>query len=490
MAVRDGSKDDGFRQVDLVATPGTGVVAGRSVELLTYNGAFPGPLMRFREGDRVRVLLTNLLGEPTNLHFHGLHIPPAADDPFRLVPDGDTIVYEFELLAGSAGTYWYHPHGHGEVSTQLFAGLAGPLIVDGDEGVTGLADAEEQIVVVKDLAIDGQRVSPHTADDWLNGKEGELILVNGELQPHLTVPSGRLRLRVINASNARYFLLGIEGHQLTVLGAGNGFAEEPSTVDTVLLSPAERTDVLVAFQGTSDFELVAHPYDRGADMSGMDNAEYARGMGTGMRGMDMGGMDDSERTGEVETKMSGMNMGGMGHMGARPRLGNRQPITLATFTATRSAPQLRLPEPLASFPPLYPTDAIGRRQIVLSEDMGRRPVRFLINGKAFEHGRIDFHSQRGSLEVWEVINDADMDHPFHLHSYPFIVLSRNGQREEIRMWRDTINTTPGGQVELLVPFHDFTGTTMYHCHIVEHEDRGMMALFEVDPLGATSTADR
>jgi FtsP/CotA-like multicopper oxidase with cupredoxin domain len=107
-------------EVDLVAAPTRTTVAGQSVKLLTYNDSFPGRLLRFREGDRVRVSLTNRLGEPTNLHLHGLRVPPDVDAPDRLVGDGETLGYEFELLPGSAGTYWYHPHAHGRVAEQLF----------------------------------------------------------------------------------------------------------------------------------------------------------------------------------------------------------------------------------------------------------------------------------------------------------------------------------------------------------------------------------
>jgi FtsP/CotA-like multicopper oxidase with cupredoxin domain len=241
---RCASRGDDVAEVELVAAPATRVVAGKRVDLLAYNGVFPGPLLRFREGDRVRIRFINRLGEPTNLHLHGLHIPPATDDPMRLVADGDTAVYEFELLPGSAGTYWYHPHGHGSVGPQLFAGLAGPMIVDGRDDPTELAIADERILVLKDLTIDGSSVSPHSADDWLNGKEGELVLVNGAHQPHIDTSSGVLRLRLVNACNARYLLLAVEGHPLTVLGAGTGFAETSRTVDTLLLAPGERADVL------------------------------------------------------------------------------------------------------------------------------------------------------------------------------------------------------------------------------------------------------
>jgi FtsP/CotA-like multicopper oxidase with cupredoxin domain len=415
--VKGASRGDSVAQVELVAAPATRVIAGRTVELLTYNGAFPGPLLRFREGDRVRILLTNRLGEATNLHLHGLHIPPAVDDYARMVADGDTVAYEFELLPGSAGTYWYHPHAHGSVGRQLFAGLAGPLIIDGRDNLAGLATADERILVLKDLAIDGSRVSPHSADDWLNGKEGELVLVNGELQPRIAASSGLLRLRLINACNARYLLLGVDDHDLTVLGAGTGFAETPVKVDTLLLAPGERTDVLVALHGTGAFRLVARPYDRGADMSGMGVMRGADMSGMhDMRGADMSGMHDMPQTGEMGTiaekdtagtehtlhgSHGGLPSGGHAQAadhGASARLGNRQPITLATFTATQFGPPPRLREALASLPPYDPDRVSERRRIVFSEEMGQGTARFLINGKTFEPGRIDFHSQRGAIE--------------------------------------------------------------------------------------------
>jgi FtsP/CotA-like multicopper oxidase with cupredoxin domain len=174
-------------EADLVAGLTRTSIAGRPVDVLAYSGAFPGPLLRFREGDRVPLRLTNRLGEPTNLHPHGLHIPPAVDAPDKVVGDGETVAREFDLLPGSAGTYWYHPHGHGRVAGQLFGGLAGPLIVDVRDGdLPELDGVHEEVLLLKDLSIEGWRVAPHTADDWLNGKEGELVLVSGQHRPRIT----------------------------------------------------------------------------------------------------------------------------------------------------------------------------------------------------------------------------------------------------------------------------------------------------------------
>jgi FtsP/CotA-like multicopper oxidase with cupredoxin domain len=173
-----------------------------------------------------------------------------------------------------------------------------------------------------------------------------------------------------------------------------------------------------------------------------------------------------------------MGGGAATHHGAQRRLGNTDTIVLATLAATKLSPQPRLPGRLAVVPS-YDPRAARRRRIVMSEEMGAGPVRFLLNGRSYEPGPIDFASELGSLELWELVNEADMDHPFHVHIDPFIVLSRNGRPEPVRLWRDTVDLSPGDRVEIIIPFRDFAGKVLYHCHFAEHEDRGMMGLFEV-----------
>jgi hypothetical protein len=220
------------------------------------------------------------------------------------------------------------------------------------------------VLVLKDLALTADAVEPHTADDWLNGKEGDLVLVNGLREPRLDAARGTLRLRLVNACNARYFLLAIDGHAMTVLGAGVGLAEEPTEVDTLLLAPGERADVLVTLRRTDGVRLMALPYDRGHDMSGMDE----------------------------------MASGYHAHHGSGGRLGNDAPISLATLHTTELAPPPELPAWLASLP-TYDLAGPTRRRIVLSEEMGEGPVRFLLNGLTYQHGRIDFRSRRAAAAI-------------------------------------------------------------------------------------------
>lgn len=421
-------------------------VAGGSAALWTYNGRFPGPTLRLREGERAEIDFRNGLPEPTNLHLHGLHVPPGVDDAFLAVHPGERATYTFDVPHGSAGTYWYHPHLHGRVAPQLFGGLAGTIIVEGPADEL-FAEAEEHLLVLKDVALEGGRVAPHTPDDWMNGKEGDLVLVNGALRPTLRPEKGLLRLRLLNASNARYYRLALEDHPLYLVATDGGLIEKPVELPELLLAPGERAEVLVRLDRSGDVALHNRPYERGV-MTGAD--------------MDAAG-------GHAGHDVSGM--AGMEH--------EAEPEVLLTISAPPNLRAAALPGTLVSVPVLREEDAQAVRRIVFSED--HRAARFFVNGRAFDHRRTDVTARRGDLEVWEVVNEGDMDHPFHLHVYPFQVRSRNGVAEPYRAWKDVVNLRAGETVRLAVPLSSFSGKTVFHCHIVEHEDRGMMGVLEVKP---------
>lgn len=162
----------GIVEADIVAAPRAVQTGGGRARLWTYDGSFPGPLLRVREGDHVRLRFTNALPEETNLHLHGLHISPDVDDPFLSVAPGDTHLYEFDVPPESRGLHWYHPHVHGDVARQMFAGLAGPILVDGDGEAVELDDADDRVVVLKDLALRDGAPEPHSFIGWRHGKEG------------------------------------------------------------------------------------------------------------------------------------------------------------------------------------------------------------------------------------------------------------------------------------------------------------------------------
>ncbi|WP_299425348.1 multicopper oxidase family protein [uncultured Meiothermus sp.] len=469
----------GLVEAEVAARVSNMTVNGRAVRLLTYGG-LPGPTLRVREGDTVRLNFTNNLPEVTNLHLHGLHVSPGVDDPLAEVQPGESRLYEFTLPKGSAGTFWYHPHIHGKVAEQLFAGLAGFLIVEGPpDSMPELAEAEEQLLVLKDWAFAGGGVAPFTMMDWMNGKEGNLVTVNAAQRPTLRAQKATQRLRVVNASNARYYRLALEGHPLYLIGTDGGFVEKPVELTELLLAPGERADLLVRLTRAGSYRLQALPYDRGAMMmhggmggtGGMGGATDNQGMG----GMDHGGMNMGGQGNPSGAATGDQNAAGMqGMMG----IGASRLETLLTVVAPANPRPLPLPTGFGAIERLNPAQAAATRRIEFGERMMQ--AEFFFNGRMFDAGRVDITAKLGTLEVWELVNKTDMDHPFHLHTYPFQVLSRNGKAPAYRAWKDVVNLKKDEVVRIAVPVRDFAGVTVYHCHIVEHEDRGMMGVLKVE----------
>jgi FtsP/CotA-like multicopper oxidase with cupredoxin domain len=405
--------------VDLEAGEAIVELAGEPARLLTYNGRFPGPLIRVREGERLLVRLTNRLPEATNLHFHGLHVSPTAnhDNVFVEVQPGETFTYELTVPTGFGGTFWYHPHRHGRLARQLWHGLAGPLLIDPAAPPAALSGIEEQVLVIKDISITGGVPEPHRTADWARGKSGRMVLVNGEVRPQIRTRDSLVRLRLINACNARMLLLArSDGRLLAAIARDGHLLEAPRLLEEVLLTPAQRLDLLLSFDGQGGVELLHKPYNRGAQR------EPSR----------------------AEALFS-----------VRPR--------------ARSAPR-PWPDSLTAVERLSPAEVAVRRRF-------RMAMAFLAPDG---HGHLaPIQARLGDLELWEITNVDTQDHVFHLHTWPFQVWRRDGVATSELGWRDTINLTPGERVELLIPFRDFPGRSVFHCHIAEHGDAGMMGIIEV-----------
>ena len=438
------SSAEGLLDVTLTAAVGPVALAGQRVQALSYNGSVPGPTLRLRPGDRVRLALQNRLGAPTNLHVHGLHVSPQGngDNAFVHIPDGDTFQYEYEIPPDHpAGTFWYHPHLHGRVADQLWGGLVGAIIVErGDE--VALPVERERVLVITDVTLDGDRVVQVGMPDRMMGRQGELVLVNGQREPTLTVQSGRYeRWRVVNACSARFLRLRLDGAELVQVAGDAGSLAEPRPVEDLLLVTGNRAEVLVRLPQDGAYQLVAEPVDRGS-----------AGMGS--------------------------MMGGGGRRGD-------EPVILLHVQATGVRGQgERLPEGLADLDDLRGLEVAGRRSLTFAMGMGMgggmgRGMGFTIDGKEFDADRIDTSVEVGAVEEWTITNDSPMDHPFHLHVWPMQVVARDrrsatGSPE----WLDVVNVPARGEVAVRVRFADFDGRTVYHCHILDHEDLGMMGVVQ------------
>ena len=414
-------------------------VPALSTQVLAYNGSLPGAMIEVFEGDRVKIAFKNRIPEQAStIHWHGLEIPADQDgNPTDPVASGADRTYEFTIPEGSAGSYWYHPHPHGQTSEQVYRGLAAPFIVRSrnDPLPTELGDTVLFISSVS-LNTDGT-IAENTNADVMNGREGDHVLVNGTKQPVLTLPPGSSRrFRIYNATNGRFLRLSLNGHTVTLVGTDGGLIAAPiKGLKELLLAPAERAEIIIDFKSKpGSVTLSSKAYDRGW-------------------------MGDNKPP-AVTTALMTFNLAG-------PVV---QPVTL--------------PEKLRDIVALG--EPTARHRIEFSEAMGMNnagmTMDFLIDGKSFDMNRVDLKARVGEVELWEIFNNSEMDHPFHLHGTQFQIVARekNGTRvaTPFLAWKDTVNITAKETVRIKVR-HSMPGLRMYHCHILEHEDQGMMGTLDV-----------
>ena len=434
------SNRPGVFSATVTAAPATiEFVPGTKTEVLAYNGLVPGPLIEVTEGDRVEIEFVNHLAkQESTIHWHGLPVPPDQDgNPMDVVPVGSKRTYVFTLPEDSGGSFWYHPHPDKYTVEQVFRGLAGAFIVKPKIDPLPIS-LGETILFISDLrmAADGS-IAPNTDADWFNGREGDHILVNGQKRPTLTLnPGASHRFRIYNVSNGRYLRLAFQDHDMTLIGTDGGLLSAPVRgLKEILLAPAERAEVVVDFRGTpGHVSLENLPYDRGW----------------------MGG----DKPPAVTASILSISLTGE----------TRRPTTLPA--------KLRDIKDLGT-----PT---ARKNLVFGEKMGTgsggMSVEFLIDGKSFKLGRVDLISRLNEVELWEIANPTDMDHPFHLHGTQFQIIERvtNGGNVQAPFlsWKDTVNVVRRESVRFKVR-QDMPGLRMYHCHILEHEQKGMMGILKV-----------
>ncbi|WP_292337507.1 multicopper oxidase domain-containing protein [Mesorhizobium sp.] len=257
----------GLLRARLTAEPAIARFAeGRDTPILAYNGISPGPLIEAFEGDRVEITFANRIdNEVSTIHWHGMPVPADQDgSPMDPVAAGTERVYAFELPEGSAGSYWYHPHPHGKTAEQVYRGLAGAFVVKAKADPIP-AEYGDTVLVFTDLrlAADGS-IPSNSMSDLMNGRVGDHVLVNGQKNPRLSVAKGaKRRLRLYNATNARFLKLAFDGATITVIGTDGGLLAAPVAADEILLSPGERLELVASFDRPGPITLDTLGYDRG-----------------------------------------------------------------------------------------------------------------------------------------------------------------------------------------------------------------------------------
>jgi FtsP/CotA-like multicopper oxidase with cupredoxin domain len=432
-------------------------IGGKRLYLRSYEGGSPGPTLRMKPGETLKIRLINDLPpnrdlaptnpsyphqfNNTNLHFHGAHCSPSgiADNVMRLMEPGKSYDIEITLPADhTRGTYWYHPHYHGSAGIQMASGMAGAIIVEGDfADVPEIAQARERVMVLSQLAFDVAgmiedfgTVFPESATRFL--------AINGQRQPTIDMRPGEVqRWRVLAAQYQDNMLLELDGHQFNVIAYDGIQLGSMQEMKHLLMAPGQRADVLVQAGGPGFYELNAMPFDQG-------------------------------------------------HPSPTGRL--------ARVVVAGDPLPMKLPAALPK-PPLdtiRDTEIAGRRTLVLStfgDPPGNYPgalwqeFRLMVDGKTFDPSRIDQRVKLGAVEEWTIRNeDMRDDHMFHIHTNPFQVIEIGGQPQADRTWRDTVvvpRPAKGGSTVIRSRFLDYTGVFMLHCHMMNHEEMGMMQTVEV-----------
>ncbi|MEA5512132.1 multicopper oxidase family protein [Crocosphaera sp. UHCC 0190] len=439
---------NGLLETTLEANYQTINLGGNNAYLLTYNRQIPGPRLEARLGDKVRIHFVNNLSQPTNLHYHGLHIPPTGkgDNVFLHIKPKEKITYEFDISPNqSPGIAWYHPHLHELTAEQVSGGLAGLFVIRGQlDEIPEIKAAKEEFLVLQDFALDDEgNLFPSNQMPLMMGREGNIITVNGQINPSFSISkNGLLRLRILNASSSRFYQLFLESHPFYLIANDGASLEKPVELSELLLTPGERVELLIkGDQIPGQYVLRSLPYNRGS------------------MGM-MGGMG----------RMMGNRSGHFSN--------NQKPIILATINYNSSVNLINLPTQLIPISSLPGPQKVRRFELNhgMFPGMG---MAFLINGEPYQENYIQTQVTVNTVEDWELINTGVMDHPFHVHINKFQILSRNGIPEPYKTWKDTVLVRRGETVRIRIAFKDFIGKTAYHCHILDHEDLGMMGNLEI-----------
>jgi FtsP/CotA-like multicopper oxidase with cupredoxin domain len=473
---------DGLLDTQLTLAPAEVDVGPRRLRVEAYEGGIPGPTLRFRPGDKLRILLRNRmqpLGIPqngpapppfvhaghggaslqeaqifTNVHTHGLQVSPRnpADNVLLTIKPGECNQYEYQIPRDQpAGLHWYHPHFHTSTTHQAWQGLAGALIVEGDiDEVPAVREARERLLVLNALWVgeDGRvptaLVVPTAGFSPFSSIPAVptdiLFTINGVYQPEIDIRPGETqRWRVLGAAPHRFFWLNVEGHTLYQIGQDGVPFARARQMSRILIATGNRAEFILKGGPPGRYRIWAEAYDQG-------------------------------------------------HPG-----GPRPQRLLGTLVSAGKPMDGPLPGRLVE-PPAMPGPVVAHRRLVWSGDISGRTgpgVKFYIDGKTFDANRIDQCAEAGTVEDWTLVNEDVFQHPFHIHVNPFQVIDIQGASPDDptwvydpSIWWDVHRLPPRGSITIRIHFRrDVVGLTVFHCHILPHEDNGMMGTLCIFPEG-------
>ena len=421
----------------------------------TYNRSIPGPTLRVNPRDTMNIELINNLPpnidtipinmfmphktNTTNLHTHGLHVSPSgnSDNVLLMINPGEVFTNTIQIPPNHpGGTHWYHPHKHGSVDIQMTSGMSGVIIIEGElDKVPEIAAAREVVLLFQEMNLSSEGVVENpdltaTTIGEVFPSDQTLYTVNGQLKPVLRARPGEvLRLRCVNGTIGTFYPLQLDDHDLNWIAHDGISFPEVRTVQETLLAPGNRNEFLIKAGAHGTYQLRGLEFERSSNLI-------------------------------------------------------RDEVELLTLVVEGSPMDMPLPTTLVEAPyaPITDGELTGTRELVFDtvDNDGQFPSGYnldtanIIDGNLYQEDIINQNIQLGAVEEWTIVNNASEVHNFHIHTNPFELIERNGVAEDPPLWGDTVALPAGGSVKFRSRFLDFTGTYVLHCHIIDHEDLGMM----------------
>jgi blue copper oxidase len=416
--------DESSSDYDIKVQKGTtNFIGDFQTPTMGYNGSFLGPVIKVTRGQEIRMHVSNELQVETSVHWHGLEVEGSSDGgPHQVISAGSLWQPSF-IIDQPAATLWFHPHVIGTTATQVYYGLAGLIIVE-DENSKSLNLPDDYGIndiplIIQDRSFN-RSGSFRYDNNMMDGVVGDYIMVNGAIAPHLDVKQTKMRFRILNGANASNFNLKLSDGNFHQIASDGGLLENPLLTRTLFISPGERAEIIIDF------------------------SKYQEG--------------------------------------DKIRLVSDNDLVMTFNVGAEMIDNTVLPDVLATIEKLDENQVTAIKTIEL-DGMGHMVT---LNGRKFDMHRIDDNVAVGVTEIWEISSTGGMmmsgpGHPFHIHGTQFQVLSRNGgePRENEKGWKDTVFVRTGETVRIIVQFK-YKGIFMYHCHILEHEEEGMMGQLEVE----------
>lgn len=445
---------DGRFQTDLTMKITRHDLPYASAELRLYEGEIPGPTFRVSPGDEMEIALHNRMPpnrdhdpvtntpnqfNSTNLHFHGFHVSPKgnSDNVYLQINPGESFNYLVQLPEDHpAGNYWYHPHRHGSVAVQVASGCGGMMIVRGTlDDVPEVAEAIERVMVFQCPVVDPTSGELDSFDTIWNLDSERYWLVNGEYQPRIYMREGEVQhWRWLNAGDEQFLPMTLDGLDLFEIGFDGNPYDFARKTDRIFIAPGNRSNVMVRAPKVGVYELIRPAFSQG-------------------------------KTALPEVRMAQVVVlpADTDRIGPDVKMGTR-------------IPEEELPDNKI-LTDITDEEISKRQQIVLgvtdTPGMYKDTV-FTLNGKPFDPSRDDIVASLGTAEEWEFVNTTPFPHPIHVHVNPMQVTHINGEELDYKHWQDTIAVPAAGSATVRMRFTEFDGRFVMHCHILPHEDLGMM----------------